>query len=518
MSTEQPHNKVVVIGLDGSSWDLVKPLVDQGKLPNIAKMIHQGVATTMYSTLPAHSAPAWTTFATGVTPIEHGCLDFLVVKDDLDNLELIDSTKIKQETIYELMVRHSRTPILINLPNTFPPKLKDNITITSLMTRGDKYIYPESLKQKYPELQKYRLSPNPKLRMTDNLKPYLDDLCLLEQERLAGVKQLFLHEPWDFFFYLCSGTDWVSHVAYDKALAGYEPAVRMWYIMDEFIGWVMQQLDKNTTLFVISDHGFKVYDKIFYINRWLETQGHLTTTEGQGSFHQAHTKLSREITKSEQQRKTIKLGKRIRHLFIQFPIIEKIAKWLYWHIVKRFLPVNIKMNLRLDLTNTTAAFPRGSMANLLYINDNRRFTQGIVPPEQRSTLVAELKDKLTALTDTQGQPIVGAIHSSTAGPDLLLESDRYYLSGSLDYSTLYDKKIKNYHDKYGMFMAYGNGIEHRDIAKTAILNMAPTIVQAMGLPQAPQFVGQPMDIFSPNTNSVQKELAQLDQLVADIKF
>lgn len=511
-------NKVVVIGLDGSSWDLVKPLVDQGKLPHIAKMMQQGVSTTMYSTIPAHSAPAWTTFATGVTPIEHGCLDFLVVKNDIDDLELIDSTKIQQDTIYELMVRNGRTPILVNLPNTFPPKLKDNITITSLMTRGDKYIYPESLKQKYPELQKYRLSPNPKLRMTDNLKPYLDDLCLLEEERLAGVKQLFLHEPWDFFFYLCSGTDWVSHVAYDKALAGYEPAVRMWYIMDEFIGWVMQQLDKDTTLFVISDHGFKVYDQIFYINRWLEKEGYLTTTDGAGSFQQAHTKLSREITKTEHQRKTIKLGKRMRKLFIRFPAIETVAKWLYWHGIKRFLPVNIKVNLRLDLSKTTAAFPRGSMANLLYINDAARFNQGIVSPEQRNTLIAELKNKLAALTDPQDQPIVGAIHSSLTGPDLLLESDRYYLSGSLDYSSLYDKKIKNYHDKYGMFLAYGKAIEYRVISETAILDMAPTIVQAMGLPLAKQFSGTPMDIFAPNTNSVQLEHAQIEQLVNDLKI
>ncbi len=475
-------NKVVVIGLDGSSWDLVKPLVDTEKLPNIAKMMRQGVSSTMLSTLPAHSAPAWTTFATGVTPIEHGCLDFLVVNKDLDDLNLIDSTQIKQETIYEAMVRHGRTPILINLPNTFPPKLKNHITITSLMTRGDKYIYPETLKQKYPELQKYRLSPNAKLRMTDNLDPYLRDLCILEEERLAGVKQLFLHEPWDFFFYLCSGTDWVSHVAYDQALAGYAPAVRMWFIMDEFIGWIMNHLPANTTLFVISDHGFRVYDKIFYINRWLEQHGYLATTSGTGSFQQSHTKLSREISAKQQQRKTLRINKTVRNLLGHWQWLNQFAKWLYFSIVKKFIPVNVQVNVRLNLNKTQAAFPRGSMANLLYINDAARFNNGIVSTAQRQALLAKLKAELEQLTDATGQRIVGKIHTPKSGPDLILESDYYYLSGSLDYSNLYDYKTKNYHDSRGMFLAYGPDITSNTVPPATILAMASTIMQAMGLP------------------------------------
>ncbi|EKD76003.1 MAG: type I phosphodiesterase/nucleotide pyrophosphatase, partial [uncultured bacterium] len=342
MSTTTPvsaKQKVVVIGLDGSSWDLVNKMIAAGRLPNLQAIKQSGVATKLRSTHPAHSAPAWTTFATGLPPTEHGCLDFLVVRDDIDDLDIIDSTKITQETIYETMVRHGRTPILINLPNTFPPKLKNHITITSLMTRGNHYIYPESLKQKYPELQQYRLSPNAKLRAKNQFEPYVNDVVQLERERIAGAKQLFEHEPWDFFFYLSSGTDWVSHVVYDKALReNYQPAWAVWDVMDDFIGWIKERLDDNTTLFIMSDHGFRVYDKIFYMNRWLEQKGLATTAEGKGSFQQEHTKLSQEVGKVQSKRIQLKMGKSVRRVLSAFPPLERLAKWCYTHIVKKYLP------------------------------------------------------------------------------------------------------------------------------------------------------------------------------------
>lgn len=515
------QNKVIVIGLDGSSWDIVNLLMKQGRLPNLQKMQQQGVASTLFSTHPAHSAPAWTTFATGIPPTEHGCLDFLVVRDDIDDLDIIDSTKITQETIYETMVRHGKTPILINLPNTFPPKLRDQITITSLMTRGDHYIYPESLKDKYPALQKYRLSPNAKLRAHNRFDAYVADVVQLERERIAGAKELFLHEPWDFFFFLSSGTDWVSHVVYEQALRqNYEPAYAIWEVMDEFLGWIMAQMDQATNLFVMSDHGFKVYEEIFYMNRWLENEGLLQTTSGSGSFQQEHTKLSQEVGKVQQKQLQLNVGKGLRRFLAGSKTAERWAKHFYHRFVKKYLPINVKVNLKLDLNHTTVAFPRGSMASMLYVNDRGRFKHGVVPPEERTKLAQDLKQRIADIKDPKGQPVIGQVYSAEElypqhvaplAPDLFLEADRYYLSGSLHSSSLFEKTTKNYHDHRGMLLAYGQGISHRQIADDSIMNFAPTILHALGLPIQAQQVGQVMDIFSPDwqkTHPINKEAHQ----------
>ncbi|MFA6475382.1 MAG: alkaline phosphatase family protein [Patescibacteria group bacterium] len=490
--------KVVVIGLDGSSWDLVTPMLAAGRLPHLQKMQQTGMSSTMLSTHPAHSAPAWTSFATGLYPTQHGCLDFLVVRDDLTDVDIIDSTKITSETIYETMVRHGRTPILINLPNTFPPKLKNIITITSLMTRGDHYIYPESLKTKYPALQKYRLSPNPKLRASNNLLPYVADVCQLERDRIAGAKELFSHEPWDFFFYLSSGTDWVSHVSYDKALRdNWQPARDMWEIMDDYIGWVMEHMDQDTVLYVISDHGFKVYDNVFYLNRWLEEEGYLATTSGTGSFQKSHTKLSREIEQLENKRREIKIGKGFRNWLKKSVLLEKIAKWFYHKIFKRLVPIKVTVDLTLDLSKTKVGFPRGSMASMLYINDTGRFKHGIVPPQENHILRDEIIKKLTPLIEsiTPTEQLYGDAPLLKNSPDLFLSSDKYYLSGSLHSAALYETTVKNYHDSKGMFLAYGKNIDHRTMATNSIMDMAPTILHSLGLPVQQQYRGNVMDIF-----------------------
>lgn len=528
------QKKIVVIGLDGSSWDLVKPLVDAGRLPNIKRMMDGGMHSTMLSTNPAHSAPAWTTFATGVEPTEHGCLDFLTVNKNIDDLKLIDSTQIPQETIYEMMVRHGKTPILINLPNTFPPRLKNNTTITSLMTRGPKFVFPETLLEKYPELQKYRLNPNAKLRLQDNFDPYVKDLCVLEQDRVNAAKVLFANEPWDFFFFLSSGTDWVSHVVYDKARdEGYEPALKMWEIMDEFIGWVIDNKDSETNLLVMSDHGFTVYDRIFYVNRWLEDKGYLTTQSGKGTFHQEHTQLSKAIGKAQKKRKEFKVGKGLRTFLRRSIILEKTAKWFYFKIIKRFIPITVTVDLQLDLSKTQVAFPRGSMATMLYINDKKRFSKGTVEADEKSLLVNTLLKELRALRDTQGELVIARaekredIYGPKAietAPDIFLEPERYYLSGSLHSSSLFETTKKNYHDNRGMFIAYGPDIDHRTMTTSRIQDMAPTVLHALGLPLHPQFVGSVMDVFSKNSSlhtppvveAVSEEHAALSKLIDDI--
>lgn len=527
-ANQMRKKKVIVIGLDGSSWDLVNQMIGAGKLPNLQKMRQGGMSSTMLSTHPAHSAPAWTSFATGLYPTQHGCLDFLVVQNDLTDVDIIDSTKITSETIYETMVRHGRKPILINLPNTFPPKLKSEITITSLMTRGEKYIYPESLKTKYPSLQKYRLSPNAKLRATNQFGPYIEDLCALEADRIAAAKDLFLNEPWDFFFYLSSGTDWVSHVVYDKALREqYQPAWKMWELMDEFIGWMMDHLDEDTTLFVMSDHGFRVYDEIFYLNRWLEDQGYLQTTSGSGSFQQSHTKLSREIELMQGKRKQIKVGKKVRKFLKSSRVLERAAKWFYHRVIKRFAPVNVTIDLTLDLAKTKIGFPRGSMASMLYVNDNGRFKQGIVPAAERNALRDEVVAKLKPLVDEviTAEELYGDAPLLPNAPDVFLSSDQHYLSGSLHSAALYEKTVKNYHDARGMFLAYGAGVDNREMATTSIMQMAPTILQAMELPAQQQHRGQPMDIFKTdhvlhNRPPTEQALEQHDlkQLIDEIDF
>ena len=68
--------KVVLIGIDGATPDLLQKWIKEGKLPNFQKIQEKGVYGKLKSTTPPFSAPAWTSIATGCNPGKHGIYGF----------------------------------------------------------------------------------------------------------------------------------------------------------------------------------------------------------------------------------------------------------------------------------------------------------------------------------------------------------------------------------------------------------------------------------------------------------
>ena len=65
-----------MVGLDGATFDIIDPLVREGRLPFMAKMVGAGARATLLSSTPPLSAIAWTTITSGVNPGRHGIYDF----------------------------------------------------------------------------------------------------------------------------------------------------------------------------------------------------------------------------------------------------------------------------------------------------------------------------------------------------------------------------------------------------------------------------------------------------------
>jgi len=70
------QRKVAVFGLDGVTFDLLQPWIDEGRLPNLANLLAQGASGRLRSTIPPVSASAWSSFATDSRPGQHGLIDF----------------------------------------------------------------------------------------------------------------------------------------------------------------------------------------------------------------------------------------------------------------------------------------------------------------------------------------------------------------------------------------------------------------------------------------------------------
>lgn len=485
--------KNVVLGFDGGTWSILKPFAENGTMPNLQKMLTHGIHGALQSTMPAMTAPSWVTFATGKHPGKHGVFDFMLPTDSLGNMKFATSKDIRGKTFYEMLHDAGITPILINLPGTYPPKLSDTITITSLLTQGDQWIFPADLKKEFPELEHYRLTPNESLRLKERHNAYLKDLSQHLEEQMAAVKRIFLEKPWDFFFYLFSHTDWVSHLAYTDIANGRDPvALEIFKKIDAHLGWFLEHLPPNTNCILLSDHGFRSYHKVFYFNKWLKQEGYLSTNTAADQFRGAATRRAKESDAVRSSKKRIDLGLTIFRIFDVAPFLEKPAKWIYHHIVKRHIPINLTVKVGIDFSKTKVCFPKGSYITNAYINKDWVYKNGTVSREEYPKLRSEVIEKIRALRDPEGNPIVARVFTREEvygndapdqAPDIFFDLADYWLVGQFHSGKLFGEEVQNKHDQNGIFLATGPDFRaNATVDGLRMQDMTPLLLHLYGLP------------------------------------
>ena len=73
----EPPKKLIILGFDGADANLTQKWMDEGKLPNLAKLRGQGTFSPLRPTIPSQTPVSWSTFSTGLNPGRHGVFDFL---------------------------------------------------------------------------------------------------------------------------------------------------------------------------------------------------------------------------------------------------------------------------------------------------------------------------------------------------------------------------------------------------------------------------------------------------------
>lgn len=71
-----PPAKIALIGWDGATWEVIDPLLRQGQLPHLARLLREGSRAVLLAEQPMYSPAVWTSLATGFSPKDHGVTDF----------------------------------------------------------------------------------------------------------------------------------------------------------------------------------------------------------------------------------------------------------------------------------------------------------------------------------------------------------------------------------------------------------------------------------------------------------
>lgn len=515
----EKRSKVIIIGLDGATFDLIGPWVKKGLLPNISKLMKKGSYGYLKSVRPHCTAPAWTSFATGKNPGKHGVFDFVMPSGSLSDLETVTSDSIKSETFYEIVENAGMNCALINLPVSYPPRIK-GITITSLMTKGEDFVFPSELKNKLTKLNEYRISPDPEISVKGRNSKYIRDIRKLERTRFECVKDIFELKDWDCFFYLISGSDWIQHRTFGDLLSGNskqnsEP-LKAFKEFDEYIGWFVENLPQNTNLLLMSDHGFMIRPYIFYINTWLKKCGYLSITKGEAS------RIAPTIKAKERQ--SVRRGldfvpsEKLIKLLHKFPWLKNSAI-IGFRTLKKFLPIDKTLAIGTANLDATSVFNTREGTWGVYINDSKRFLNGTVDEETYPEIRNEIKEKLVKLRNPYtGKKVLKNVQFSEdvysgpytrKAPDVVFQSDFHQIDSIITHDVYtFRKGNHNGHSPLGILISYGPDIKKATkIRSTSLLDLAPTILHILNLPVVDDMDGNVIkDIFHKRSKILKREV------------
>lgn len=129
--TKPLTEKVLLLGVDGLDPTMTKKFVDQGKLPNIKKIIDRGAQKEdlkLLCTPPTITPPLWTTLATGALPVTHGITCFW--RQDPVHLDTagynLDSRLCHAEALWNVTAEAGMKTLVWHWPGSSWPPTSDS--------------------------------------------------------------------------------------------------------------------------------------------------------------------------------------------------------------------------------------------------------------------------------------------------------------------------------------------------------------------------------------------------------
>ncbi len=500
--------KVLVIGLDGVTFDLLGPWIQAGELPNLQKLISQGASGKLRTTLPPISSSSWSSFLTGVNPGKHGLVDFVYPGADSYKVSMINAASRRTRALWNWLNDAGYKVGLLGIPTTYPPEPVDGFMISGFLAPGpeSEWAYPSELKQELKaELGEFLLSPDERYRSSQRLDRFLDDLVASVENRTQAALYLMRNKPWDLFAVVYWDTDMVQHETWrlldpdhprhdaGEAAAYREKILAFHRKVDADVGRLLSEVDSDTLVVIMSDHGFGPVHSFFLTNNWLSSIGLLQFKRNPWTAFK---------------RLLFRLGYTPLKMF-------RLAKALGMASLRRKVRFQQKSGLlnRVFLSfddvdwSRTRAFSIGSFGQV-YVNLAGVRPQGIVQPGQEyQELLERLVREAQALRDPRtGEPLIERVYRReeiysgpyiARTPDLIVQPRgwEYMAFGHADFGS--NKLVESiiglsgHHRPDGVLILAGAGVKPgMQLEGASILDLAPTILHAMNVPVPQEFDGR----------------------------
>lgn len=462
-NTQSKNRKVLVIGLDGANIDLIKLWACEGKLPTFKKLMTEGSYGYLESVTPTITIPAWNCLATGKNPAKLGCFSFVQKAYGSYEFRVYASLVKRERCVWDILSDCGMKNFILNAPNVqCGYEINGYMVAGSFCTSDEKLTYPRTL---IDEL--YKMGYEKDIDDFYTLMA-LSDRELSKRHREITEKQCkvffhFMEECWDFGFFVLSELDRIQHRFWDQKeilLSHYQNMDR---VLKEIIESVKKENDE-TTLLIVSDHGFGENKKLFFLNEWLAREGYL------------------EVERVP----ILDLMKTVLRLLKKPTIIKLLRPLAKLSPVNRlYISLFLKTGRTPIIWERTKAFSYGTWGTI-YLNLRGREPQGSVREEEYESLRTAIIDELRkfSVKACRREELYHGEYLELA-PDIILQTDDNMSSFSarFGYKRVVREGFGGAHDRLnGTFIAWGPNIRENFEIKAQIYDIAPTILHIFGLP------------------------------------
>jgi predicted AlkP superfamily phosphohydrolase/phosphomutase len=473
-------NKVLAIGWDGATFSVLTPLIEQGIMPNLQALLQQGTSGVLRSTIPPVTAPAWTSFVTGVNPGKHGLITWQrPVNVDSMTKRWVNSGDVRAPRLWEW--QPDLKVGVLGLPISYPPMRVNGFVVSGMLTpsSAESYTYPKDLLSFVDQAADGYILDVDLINSTWDLNTEQGQLAFLDvvqaacRKRVRAAMALEKRFHPDLYTIVFETPDRLQHVLWrytvgDKDFPGRSQAVEKavtacYQELDTALGILLDAMGQHA-VFLISDHGFCGQHTIVHTNGWLAEKGLLAYRQGTMTIRRRFRRMLRPLQHLLPQR----LVRRGRTAFSADALID-------W-----------------ERTRAYTGFP---MDHGLYVNLRGREPHGIVEPgEAYETLRRQLRDELPALRDERNNaPIFKAAYLReeiyhgpyvNLAPDVLFELVPGYkvVTTPANRLTIGDvsESGEGFHDRDGVIVVAGpNVVQGGNVNGARIIDIAPTILYTM---------------------------------------
>jgi predicted AlkP superfamily phosphohydrolase/phosphomutase len=445
---------------------------------------------------------------TGTNPGNHAIFDWVHRRPGSYDFPPVTGEHCRQPSLWQIASQAGKRVLVLNVPMTYPPETVNGLIVAGLPATTLS-TFPQGLADEIMKLiPDYVLYPDPGQAYSDQgIDAFLTRLEKANAGLLALWRELIQRETWDFAMLVFNATDVVQHAMWrfmspahprynaTKARRYGDAILNIYREMDRILGEMIASMDHDTTLMLMSDHGFGPFHKFIHVNTWLRKEGLLTIQSSPKAWIKSTL---------------FRMG------LSPMPIYEWMMRFglgRFKREVVRGKGQGLMRTIFLSFDDVdwgrTVAYSLGNIGQIR-INLKGREPLGIVEPgAEYERVVDDIIERLSHLRDSKtGELVIENIYrraevyhgvAADEGADILFLPRRleYFGFGEYEFGdhrviASVEHGISGTHRMNGIGLAWGGLVRPGKLNQASLEDFAPTILHLMDLPVPAHMDGRVM--------------------------